>query len=187
MPTDTQATRKDDLTDFLSRTAAKERAKIEKHLATVDAHDDGVHGKLWRRLALMLDALSGAGVESSSGQAWRFFIPDGKYRMQVFALEDRGDGMLRIVLPDVLEQAVARKIIGKTKVPGEYTVPSSREVLHIEAIDPSKTQDPPAHVKSMLGWGRRAIQITISTVGDNKPLEAAQKMCEMAAKQFVKA
>ncbi len=176
--------RGDDLAEFLSRAAAKERAKIEKHLATCDAADEPDRAKLWRRVALMLDGLSGAGVESASGQAWRFFIPDGKYRMQVFALEDRGDGVLRVCLPDVIDEAVKRKLLKSTTTPGEYAMKGIRGAVRIEPIESGGVSDPPAHVKSMLGWNRRAIQISLSVNSEATQVAAAKSLCELAARKW---
>jgi hypothetical protein len=188
MSTSTEAERGDALEGFLGRAAAKERTKIEKHLAACDAENDSNRGTLWRRLATLLDSFAGSGVESAGGQAWRFFCADGKYRMQVFALEDRGDGALRVALPDVLDEAIKKKVLLKGKVPNEYGLKGSREPLRVEALDNAKYTDPPAHVKSMLGWGRRAIEVTIPTTSEGGPrTDAVEALCEIAAKKFRKA
>jgi hypothetical protein len=185
MSSSTEAERGDALEGFLARAAAKERTKIEKHLAACDAESDSNRGTLWRRLATMLDTHAGSGVESAGGQAWRFFRADGKYRMQVFALEDRGDGALRVSLPDVLEEAIKRKVLLKTKIPNEYGLKGSRETIRIEPLDSAKFTDPPAHVKSMLGWGRRAIEVTLPTTSDGGPrADAVEALCEIAAKKW---
>ena len=107
MPVTSQPPRENQLEELLGRVAAKERAKIEKHLAACDAEADSAHADVFRRMVTMLDSRAGAGVDSVGGQAWRFFVPDGKYRLQVFALEDKGDGTLRVFLPDVMATALA--------------------------------------------------------------------------------
>jgi hypothetical protein len=188
MSSSTQAERGDALEGFLGRAAAKERTKIEKHLAACDAENDSSRGTLWRRMATLLDSHAGSGVESAGGQAWRFFAADGKYRMQVFALEDRGDGALRVALPDVIDEAVKKKILLKGKIPHEYGLKGSRETLRVEPLDTEKFTDPPAHVKSMLGWGRRAVEVTLPTTSQGGPrADAIEALCEIAAKKFKKA
>jgi len=186
MPTATEVSREVDLTGFLSRLGGKERTKVEKHLAACDTENDPDRAKLWRRVATMLDSSAGAGVESAGGQAWRFFIPDGKYRMQVFAMEDRGDGTLRVFLPDILDEAVKSRVMSKTKVPNEYIVKGSRDPIHVIALEPSKIQDPPAHIKPMLGWNRKALEITLRTAGGGTQTLAAQALVDLAARKWVR-
>ncbi len=185
MSSSTEAERGDALESFLARAAAKERVKIEKHLALADAEADGARGALWRRLATLLDSYASSGVESAGGQAWRFFRADGKYRQQVFALEDRGDGALRVSLPDILDEAIKQKVLLKTKIPNEYGLKGSREPLRVEPLDNAKFTDPPAHVKSMLGWGRRAIEVTLPATTDvGARANAIEALCGIAAKKW---
>src|SRR4051812_42174822 len=81
-----------DLETFLARAGAKERAKIEKHLALRETETGPGFGKLWRKVASVLGGLAPLPAQTMGNLAVLFFIPDGKYRMQVFALEDAGDG-----------------------------------------------------------------------------------------------
>jgi hypothetical protein len=94
-----------DMETFLTGLAGKDRSNIEKHLAACDAEGDPDHGKLWRRLAVSLRKLAPMPVQTVGQHAVQFFIADGKYRMQVFALEDARDGRLMVYLPDVLAAA----------------------------------------------------------------------------------
>src|SRR5437868_3569227 len=83
------------------------------------------------------------------------FTPDGKYRMQMFALEDQNDGKIAVYLPDVLNDAVRTKILKKADTPDDYAIVGSmRNLLHVEALDSQNTPEPPNHMKNMLGWGR---------------------------------
>src|ERR671914_2468396 len=77
---------------FFTGLSAKDRSNIEKHLATCDAEARPEHGKLWRRLALALRRLAPLPVQTVGQHSVQFFVPDGKYRMQVFAMEDARDG-----------------------------------------------------------------------------------------------
>jgi hypothetical protein len=186
MPVTSQPPRQNQLEDLLGRVAAKERAKIEKHLVACDGETDSAHADVFRRLVTMLDSRAGAGVDSVGGQAWRFFVPDGKYRLQVFALEDRGDGTLRVFLPDVLASALKGGVVAKTAIPNEYTLKgAASRPVHIETIDQDKPE-PPAHVKSMLGWGRKAIAITIPVTGPVAQVNVAEALCTLAAKKWTK-
>jgi hypothetical protein len=184
MPVTSQPPRENQLEDLLGRVAAKERAKIEKHLAACDAEPDSARADVFRHLVTMLDGHAGAGVDSVGGQAWRFFVPDGKYRLQVFALEDRGDGTLRVFLPDVLAQALKGGVIAKTPVANEYTLKGGgARPVHVEPLDQEKPE-PPAHVKSMLGWGRKALAITIPVTGPASQVNVAEALCALAAKKW---
>ena len=184
MPVTSEASRENQLEQLLGRVPAKERAKIEKHLAACDAEADTAHGDVFRRVMTMLDGHAGAGVDSVGGQAWRFFVPDGKYRLQVFAMEDRGDGTLRVFLPDVLAQALKGGVLSKTPIANEYTLKGgAARSVHVEPLDQEKPE-PPAHVKSMLGWGRKAIAITIPVVGSTAQVSVAEALCALAAKKW---
>jgi len=44
-------------------------------------------------------------------QVVKFHIADGKYKQQVFALEDTRQGTIAVYLPDVLKTALERKIL----------------------------------------------------------------------------
>jgi hypothetical protein len=183
MAVTSQAPRENQLEGLLARVPAKERAKIEKHLAACDAEADGAHADVFRRVVTMLDSHAGAGVDSVGGQAWRFFVPDGKYRLQVFALEDRGDGTLRVYLPDVLAPALKGGVIHKTAVANEYTLKGAARPVHVEPLDQEKPE-PPAHVKSMLGWGRKAISITIPVTTAGSQINVTDALCTLAAKKW---
>ena len=85
-----------DMDNFLTGLAGKDRSNIEKHLAACDA--DPTHA----RQAAAPPGPSGCAaaplpVQTVGQHAVQFFVADGKYRMQVFALEDAaataGDGL----------------------------------------------------------------------------------------------
>ena len=102
----------------------------------------------------MLGSHSPLPVQSSGKQAWQYFIPDGKYRMQVFALEDPGDGTLQIYLPDILDAAIKKKVIKKTPEPDQFIAVETGTKIRIDALDSANTPQPPPHFKHMLGWNR---------------------------------
>lgn len=102
----------------LQKPVVRDRVNLEKHLTACDAESDPAHGALWRRLMVKFSQLAPMPVTTVGIQVVRFFIADGKYRMQVFALEDNYDGSLVVYLPNVLTKAVSEKILVKTG--GQY-------------------------------------------------------------------
>ena len=165
----------------MDRAGAKEKAKLEKHLEAADAEGSSKRGELFRKVATMLGSHSPLPVQSSGKQAWQYFIPDGKYRMQVFALEDPGDGTLQIYLPDILDAAVKKKVLKKTPEPDHFIAVETGTKIRIDALDSANTPQPPPHYKHMLGWNRKALRITIPTSDDGTQVTAASKVCAVAA------
>jgi hypothetical protein len=172
----------------LERVGVKERAKIEKHLALCDAESSVAHGELWRRITAILGELAPLSMQSAGNNTWRFFIADGKYRMQVFALEDPLDGMLRIYLPDMLAEALKAKILAKTATAQTYAVTGSGTKLKIESLGVSEAAEAPPHYKHMLGWNRKALRVTLPTTETDEKLDGAvQAMATLAAKKWAPA
>jgi len=169
---------------MLARAAAKDRTHIQRHLAAADAEGDPAHAALWRRLATTLFSLAPLPIQTVGHSAVLFFVPDGKYRMQMFALEDLSDGRIAVYLPDVLNDAIAKKILRKGDVADEYAIVGSlRNSLHVEALDAANTPEPATHVKNMLGWNRKALRVTLPAIGAEGPrVDAAEAMVNLAAK-----
>jgi hypothetical protein len=170
--------------ELLIQTGAKDRANIEKHLAACDAESDPEHAMLWRRLVVTLGKLAPMPVATVGSQVVRFFIPDGKYRMQVFAIEDNRDGLLTVYLPNVMAKAVREKLLVKK---GErYSVAGAlSQALTIQAVDANDPPDPPDHIKHMTGWNRKAVKSTLSATGAGEhQVEATERLCALAAEQW---
>ena len=96
----------------------KDRTAILRHVSAREAEADGRIAATWKRLAAKLASLAPAGVQSmaldvAGHHALLCFVADGKYRMQVFALEDRRDGVLNVYLPNVLKEALHEKVLAK--------------------------------------------------------------------------
>jgi hypothetical protein len=195
-PRETTSTETAGMEQFLSKMGAKDRLNVEKHLAVCDAEGGPGHGRLWRRIAVALHKLSPHSAQTIGQHAVQFFIPDGKdgkYKMQVFALEDKRDGFLRVFLPDVLAEAVKAKILAKAprsagggaEGPHGYLIVGTKgEVLEVESLDNSNTADPPAHFKHMLGWNRKALRVSLPAVAANAQAAATEAMCAIAAKAW---
>jgi hypothetical protein len=193
-PRETTSTETAGMEQFLSKMGAKDRLNVEKHLAACDAEGGPGHGRLWRRIAVALHKLAPYSAQTIGQHAVQFFIPDGKdgkYKMQVFALEDKRDGFLRVFLPDVLAEAVKQKILAKApkgaggEGPQGYLIVGTKgEMLEVESLDNSNTSDPPAHFKHMLGWNRKALRVSLPAVAANAQAAATEAMCAIAAKAW---
>ena len=187
-----------EMESFLSSIPAKDRANLEKHLAVCDAEGSPTHGKVWRQVAVALRRLAPLPVTTAGQQAVLFYVADGKYKMQVFALEDKRDGALMAYVPDVLEQAIKSRVLlrphsapadaDESGAPVDYGIAGHRpETIRIERLTAANTPEPGAHFKHMLGWNRRALRITIPTApGPTAQTQAAALIgvCEVAAKQW---
>jgi hypothetical protein len=190
--------------EFFKNVSAKDRTGVEKHLAVIDAEPDSAHGRIWRRVAKALRRLAPLSVQTAGQHAIQFFVADGKYRMQAFALEDQRDGKILIYLPDVLEEASKARVLrpptkaaaassasasaaggtGTAPAP-EYTVAGAAGTrLRIEALDAANSPNPAPHYKHMLGWNRKALRITLLTTATEPELEAAEKLLSIAAKRW---
>jgi hypothetical protein len=173
------------LEEMLVRAGIKCRTSLEKHLALCDAEPAPFHGQLWRQLAGKLGKLAPMPVQMAGAQAVMFYVADGKYRLQVFALEDLNDGNLSVYLPDILADAVKAKILKKAG--GRYIITAHRKQvpLVIETINAANTPDPAPHVKHMIGWNRKAIKVTIDARdADDSVAAATESLCELAAKRW---
>jgi hypothetical protein len=172
------------LEEMLVRAGVKGRTSLEKHLALCDAEPSPAHGQLWRRLAGKLSQLAPMPVQMAGAQAVMFYVADGKYRLQVFALEDLGDGNLSVYLPDVLAEGVKAKVLKKAG--GKYITANRKAApLIVETFNAANTPDPVPHIKHMIGWNRKAIKITIAISDTDDSIAAAtESLCELAAKKW---
>lgn len=177
----TEAELRTQLENLLARAGARDRANLEKHLAYCDEQPDAAHGQLWRRLLCKLWSLAPMPVTSVGAHAVQFFIADGKegkYRKQVFALEDRRDGHVLIYLPDVLDRAAKEPKRGALATAG----------LNVQRMDASNTSDPQPHFKHMIGWNRKAVRITLDAGKATGPeIDAAEALCALAADEWQRA
>jgi hypothetical protein len=160
-----------ELEALLSKAGQKDRTNVEKHLAVLDADHSSPHAKLWRRLMRALATLAPLAIQTVGQQAVQFFIADGKYRMQVFALEDQNDGQILLYVPDVLDEAKKLKIIADETVP-------------MEQLTASNTPNPSPHYKNMLGWNRKAIKIVLPVGASTEQIETAEHLAALAARAW---
>src|ERR1043166_6581163 len=66
----------------------KGRVNAKKHVAACDVAGAPEHGRLWKRLLCTLMTLAPHAVKMNREENLQFYVADGKYKMQVFAIED---------------------------------------------------------------------------------------------------
>jgi hypothetical protein len=175
--------------DLLAKLAAKDRTNLERHLAAADAEGDGAHAKLFRHVTRVLATLAPHALTTVGQQALQFFIADGgKYKKQVFALEDPRDGKLLIYLPDVLAAAVKAGIVSAPKASADPTLypikAAAGHTLKIEPLDNANTPNPHAFYKHMLGWNRKALRVSLAVGAPAAEVSAAEALAGIAAKDW---
>ena len=192
-----------ELEAFLAALAAKDRLNVERHLLAIDEGPSPTHGKLWRQIAVALRRLAPHAAQTIGQHVVQYFIADGKYRKQVFALEDQRDGAIQVYIPDVIATAIKENILGKPldddeladvgedevapTVPQRYPIVGKKnEVLQIDALDTANTPEPPNQFKNMLGWGRKALRITIPTAAATTQAAAVVSLAQIAARAWEK-
>ena len=185
-----------DYDTLLSKLGAKDRLNVERHVAASELEPGPAHVAVWKRTACALTTLSPHVIQTTGQQAVQFYIADGKYRMQVFAMEDQRNGKLLVYLPDVLADAVKAGVISmppKGSVPiGDTLIQSypikaePREALTIESLTATNTPNAPNFFKHMLGWNRKALRITLLSTSTAAQMTASEALCALAAAQWAK-
>jgi hypothetical protein len=174
--------------EFLAKLAARDRQNVDRHLLAADAEAEPNHGELWRRIARALFTLSPHAVTTIGQQALQFFIADGKYKKQVFAVEDPRDGRLLVYVGDVLKEAIKQGVLSppvKGDASAGYVVTADKaQRLLIEPLDADNTPNPHPWYKNMLGWGRKALRITLPVKATPEQIAATEALCALTAKAF---
>ena len=121
-------------------------------------------------------------------QTVQYYVADGKYRMQVFALEDLQDGNLTVYCPDVLADAVEAGLLAPLTVTdpggtGSYGIVGTSDALRIDALD-RDSLNPAVHFKDMVGWNRKALRLTLPPTASAEQVAAAELVCAIAARRF---
>lgn len=169
-----------DFDQVIAKLGAKDRASAEKHLGVIDAEADPAHGVLWRRLVAVMGTLASHSAKLTGQQIAQFYVADGKYRMQVFALEDRRDGVIQVYCKNVLDQAFAAGLFAPRDAadegPAIYRILPSDDVLSIEMLD-GASANPAAFYKDMLGWNRKALRITLPVTASQSQVAAVEALC----------
>jgi hypothetical protein len=172
--------------EFLAKLPPKDRASAERRIAVLEAESDQSRAHLWRRLACSLMTLAPFAAKLVGKQTLQVYVADGKYRMQVFALEDLQDGNFTVYCPDVLEEAAQAGLIATdpSGEPDRYFVEPSNETLLIKQLDKT-SRNPAPHFKDLTGWNRKALRIMLPPSPSPAQIEAAELLCAIAAQHFV--
>jgi hypothetical protein len=170
--------------EVLAKLAGRDRANAERRVAALAAQPDAGRAAAWQRLACGLMTLAPV-AKLTGSSAVEFYVPDGRYRRQVFALEDLRDGGVTVYGPDVLADAVAAGLLARTgrPDPGGYAVAATGEPLHVEALD-GTALSPHAHVKNLTNWSRRAARVALPPSASAAQVGAAELLCAIAAVRF---
>ena len=175
-----------DYSSLLLRLGARDRAAGEKHIAICESEPTLDHARLWKRLACRLCKLANKAIATSGQKALQFFAADGKYRRQVFAMEDLRDGVIAVYMVDVLEAArtagVMRGPIGKTGEAMVYAGGGDGEgvLLKLESLTSGNTAAAPEYYRHMVGWNRIVLKVTLPTSASAAQVEALEALCAIA-------
>jgi len=170
------------LDDLLAAMGSRDRVNVERHLAAADAETSADHSTLWRRLFRDLATLSSLTIQSTGQQALSFYIPDGKHRQQVFALEDQRDGKLYLYAEDVLAKAIKAGVLTAKGASG-YGVAGGHSI-EIDALTAQNTPNPSPFYKHMLGWNRKALRITLPVDSPESVVKAVEQICAISAQRW---
>jgi hypothetical protein len=173
--------------EFLAKLSPKDRANAERRVSVLEAEADPGRAALWRRLACTLMTLAPHAAKLVGKQTVQFYVADGKYRKQVFAMEDLQDGIFTVYSPDVLDQAAGAGLVSASPQSGPqaWAVRPTGDPLRIERLD-GDSLNPGAHFKDMTGWNRKALRITLPPAPSAAQVEATEMLCALAAGHFAK-
>ena len=179
-----------DMEGFYTGLAPRDRSNIEKHLAACDAEETPDHGRLWRRLALGMRRMVPTRLATTGKRAVQFFAADGKYRVQVFALEDARDGTLALYAADALDAAVAAGVLCAPVGAGDGATPDALlyEVcdlpgvtIKVEPLSAATSSAAPDYYRHMVGWNRKAVRITLPVDATPAQVRACEALLALAA------
>ena len=176
-----------DYNGLLLRLGARDRAAVEKHMAICETEPTREHATLWKRVACLLCNLAPKAMQTAGQRAVQFFAADGKYRRQVFAMEDLRDGVLSVYMVDVMDAArqagllpapISKTGEGIVHVPGGVpAVP-----LMMEALTASNTAAAPDYFRHMVGWNRTVLKVTLPTTASAEQVAALESLCTLAGR-----
>ncbi len=167
--------------EFLARLPAKDRASAEKRLAVIDAAEPA-RGKLWRKLAASLLTLSGHSAKVNPSESVQFYTADGKYRMQIFALQDNQPGELTIHCRDVIDTLLEKKLLRKPKnaeSPHRYGVAGADDGIVVERVLAQAAEHPQAF-RDLLSWNRKCMRIDLPVTASNELLDKLAEILKVS-------
>jgi hypothetical protein len=173
---------KADPSTVLSRFSEKDRQNFEKQVAALEQQGAELASR-WRRLAFALMTWAPGPVKLTVPHTIQFYIPDGKYRKQVYAMHAMTGGVLLVCAPNVLDRAARKGVLAKPRQadgPDRHRLAGSDETLTINCYD-GKTPGPEFFYKDMTGWNRKAICVTLPATASESQMRATEDLCALAA------
>lgn len=170
---------------FLQKLTPKDRLNVERHLAAVEENSTRAHARLWRRISAVMMTLAPHSAKANGQQSMQFYIQDGKYRMQLFALEDLRDGTIQVYATDAVDEVIKAGVLLKPKSSDEenmFKLASGKEELNIERLD-GRVSNPSPFYKDMLGWNRRAIHIALPAMASDTQADAVEELLLSGARK----
>lgn len=174
---------------LLARMGPRDRQAVERHVAVCEGEADSAHAVLWKRLACLLGELAPKAVQTAGQKAVQFFVADGKYRRQTFALEDPRDGTVVVYAADVvkaaIEAGVLRGPLGKGAEASVYEACQEGPgvTVDIQSLTAANSAGAPDYYRHMVGWGRAVSKVTLPTSASAGQLRVVKALCAMAARQ----
>ena len=177
-------------TDFdalVAKLSAKDRHCVDRQIAARENSPIFGLADRWRKLAATLLNLAPGMVKLSGLHTMQFYIADGKYRKQVFALHALPDSAIAVCIPDILEDAVKFGLLalpagnGPKGAPSNlYGIGKTDQTLTVDIVS-GNTIDPQIFYKDMTGWNRRALCITLAGESTQAQIRAVGDLCKCAA------
>jgi hypothetical protein len=172
---------------LVAKLSAKDRHCVDRQIAARE--NSAVFGLAdrWRKLAATLLNLAPGMVKLSGLHTMQFYIADGKYRKQVFALHALPDGAIAVCIPDILEDAVKFGLLAlpqgnslKGTESNLYRIGKTDQSLTVDIVS-GTTLDPQIFYKDMTGWNRRALCIILAGDSTQVQIRAVHELCKFAA------
>lgn len=164
-----------------ARLTQKERDTFDRQITNATTRGGEALAALWRRLAGVGLALCTRPAKVSGMNTIQFFIADGNYRKQVYAMHLSDEGEVTVFLPNILAEAIKAKIIAplpKDPTPHAYAV--GKERMIIEPYD-RDSLNPQPYYKDMTGWNRKAIGVVLPAGATEGLIDTAEQLMLAAA------
>ncbi len=169
----------------VSRLSEKDRQTFQRQIEMHETKFDRAVGARWKRLGHVMMSLSAPPAKLTSNHSIQFYVPDGQYRKQVYALHSSGDGTIEVYAPNVLDQVVKAGLLARVAQPdGDAFRAGSGELLAIEQLD-GKSPNPEFYCKAMTGWNRKAICMRLPLHASEAQTQMAEELCALAATDWL--
>jgi hypothetical protein len=172
---------------FVATLGERDRRNVRRHVETCEGEPTVAHAALWKRLACALASLCDRSAKTTGVRAVQFFSADGPYQMQLFALEDLGDGAIAVYTPDALAAAEEAGVIRRPTPMGDSFVVydldgAPGQSLRVETLSAATTSDAPEYYRHLLGWNRKALRVVLGTAAGDAQVAACEAICRLAAR-----